>query len=128
MAQKHVNKFIDLGDGFMGGKLTGHIDPRGYQPPKGYFAYAAIINKHPLDPDKKFNEAQWWLFLKPRTINHVITSVYLEEITHIGAIEQLAKFPSTVLAERLLDCFHRGDCRGLFCSEDGEPHEKGNAC
>ncbi len=125
MAQKHVNKFIDLGDGVLGGKLTGRIDPRGYQPPKGYFAHAEIIDRHPLDADQKFNEAQWWVFLKPRTINHVISAVYLDKISNVDAIKQLSKFPSTVLAERLLDCLHRGTSRSLFCSEDGDPHEMG---
>lgn len=128
MAQKHVNKFIDIGAGVLAGRLTGRVDPRGYQPPKGYFAHAAIIDKHPLATEQVFNEAQWWLFLTPRTINRVITAVYLAEISNTEAIAQLAKFPSSVLAERLLDCFNRGACCGLFCSEGGEPHDKGEAC
>jgi hypothetical protein len=117
-------KFFQLDDGILAGRLRRNCDPRAYQAPKVYWAYAEIINEHPSPQHEGevFAEPQWWLFLVPRTISHIMSALYCESISEIEAIKQLCKFPSSLLAEQIVDCLNRGNCRPLFCGPDGEPY------
>jgi len=45
----------------------------------------------------------------------------MSQLTNSEAVEQLIQLRSEeLLAETLIDAFHRGDIRALFCNEEGE--------
>lgn len=124
MPKKYVVKFFQLDDGVLAGRLRANCDPRGYKAPKGYWAYAEIIseNPSPQHEGETFADAQWWLFLVPRTISHIMSALYLENISSAEAVKQLCKLPSSLLAEQIVECLQSGYCRPLFCGPDGEPY------
>ena len=68
MAAKYVVKWLDLGNGRRAGKWTGHGDVRGYVPPKGHSAEAALIEYHPVRGNCLFR-SEWWMFLQPQQEN-----------------------------------------------------------
>jgi len=121
MAKKSVAKFFRLDDGTKAGRFIGDCDPRCYQPPVGYAAYAELVECHPVT-GRYMGNGQWWIFLVPHTVNAIVADVYLSRLDNNQALERLMRLGARTLAETLLDCFQRGDCRPLFCSEAGEPH------
>jgi hypothetical protein len=124
MATRYVRQFFPLGDGKKAGRLVGNHDPRSYRPPRGFSAVAELIEFHPVT-QRYLGESQWWMFLLPDTLNTVLSAVYLSELDHDAALKRLMALDSQTLAEALLDCFHRGGCRFLFCNEEGRAHDDG---
>lgn len=122
MATRYVRKFFPLGDGKKAGRLVGNHDPRSYRPPRGVSAVAELIEFHPVT-QRYLGESQWWIFLLPDTLNTVLSEVYLSQLYHDAALKRLMALDSQTLAEALLDCFHRGDCRFLFCNEAGRAYD-----
>lgn len=120
MAKKCVAKFFRVNNGIKAGRFIGDCDPRCYRPPIGYLAHAELVEYHPVT-DHYLDNGQWWIFLTPSTINTIMTDVYLSKLSNDEALKKLMKLNAETLAETLLDCFHRGGCRFLFCNADGEP-------
>ena len=58
------------------------------------------------------------------SVNKIMSDYYLGIVPGDVTDHRLTVFPSEELAERLLDCFNREQCRALFCEENGTPHKK----
>jgi|CXWL01.1.fsa_nt_gi hypothetical protein len=121
MTTQLVDEYFVLNNGISVGHLTANRKPRRYRPPQGYSFYTEIIKFHPVT-HCYLGTPQRWLFLIPNTINNIMSLLYLSKIDNAQALQKLIQCNLEDLAEKLLDCFCRGECRYLFCSPDGEPY------
>ena len=55
-------KRLHLGHGVSAFRWHGRTDPRGYKPPRGYTAEAALIEHHPATY-AFLGRSEWWIFL-----------------------------------------------------------------
>ena len=55
-------KYVALDEGLMAFRWNNQNDPRGYTPPRGYTAKAALIEHHPAT-GASLGRSEWWMFL-----------------------------------------------------------------
>ncbi len=98
--------------------------PRGYKAPNGYNGTFERVQFHPIT-HKDLGCWQYWLILDAviEPIDNIIADLYLDKLSNDGALRKLVMLDSMILAQKLLDCFSRGDCRFLFCDKEGVPHQ-----
>ncbi len=63
-------KYIALDEGLMAFRWNCRRDPRGYKPPRGYSAEAALIEYHPAT-GTFLGHSEWWMFLTRKGSPHV---------------------------------------------------------
>jgi hypothetical protein len=128
---KNQTKYIDeLFSNPNGTVLAGRLKdqrrrkPRRYKAPDGYNVTFERILFHPIT-HKHLGCWQYWLILAAviEPIDKIIAGLYLDEFSNDEALRKLVMLDPRILAEKLLDCFSRGDCRSLFCDEEGVPHQ-----
>ncbi len=125
---KYVEELFSNANGTMvAGRLKDQSNrkPEGYKSPAGYIATFQRVKFQPIT-HKSLGQWEYWLVLDAviEPINQIIANLYLSKLGNDEASRKLVMLDPRILAEKLLDCFHRGDCRPLFCDADGEPHQE----
>ncbi|SJM89282.1 hypothetical protein CRENPOLYSF2_110001 [Crenothrix polyspora] len=47
----------------------------------------------------------------------------MSQLNNDEALKKLMALDAQTLAEAVLDCFHRGGCRFLFCNKEGRDYD-----